>query len=1312
MNKMRNIRKRKTAKVIICLLISGIILSAGMVSLAAQEQPEVSRPESAAIGAPTVEGGDGEPTNEKKPNVQPAAADSGSGVSQSGQPETAAQTLGIATLEDLCKIGNDPVFPLDGAYELSEDIVGNGAAFRPIGSAQEPFTGELRGNGHCISGLTIAGDTAGLFSVLAGRVENLSVTDVSVHGATQAGVLAGQVKGSAAVENVYLSGSVTSGGVAGGLAGTIESAVGISSVQVAATIAGPDGMAGAIAGTCRIPAEAFHAVVWSDAYGAVTPFGQTSPQREGPFTIMTEPRQIDLQVGGKQEIKAPVSAPGLSFLRWENRSGAVALTTEDEPAATVTAIGETEEDSITAVYCNAAGRELRFKVPLSVHADEAASFVKNEGETTDLFSFFPTQLAVAEPVDDVFPTVLNAAAASPGATDTTPPDATLILSHLRHQDLRNEEAYDPWYTQRSYFWDTDTGGTLLEDGIVYRYSRLLAPEEIDYGVVSPASALQCFSVLMSDGESGLATKDFDGAASPYFEYYLSKTPLTEEQLKNVSWLPVKQYDTAYAYNGNSGHWIIYVRVADQAGNVTYLSTNGYTQDNEGPVISDVAYTAENETADGWAKSRTLSFRLEDPALEDGTPGFGLDETKVFIHNTMSSSSTAANLSAYGLECVKDADGVFRVKADILPVNSSFSVSARDIAVNPDFDGDFTGPNIKQNKGLVLDKIDSEAPKAENLAQTPTEWSRTKTITVSVRDIAMKMDWDAMIDEDGNFYSYPFPAADGEIDGSGIDEVFLSEDKNAGANDTDNIALSNALLLNASSPRTVSATVDHNGTYYLIMTDKVGNRAEVPIVVTTIDTKLPVVMGVTHTPSTTDNGYLSETDFTLHVTGITDEKETGVPGSVDELWYGTQNDVSKATRYGAYAANEASCSIPVTPPDGATTYYVWARDAFGNYSAPADTTIYKDTTAPTMGQPYTDPAGWTNKAEITLCVPDIQDAASGVEAVLYADHPIADAADGTAMTLSGSAATAVVSPAADDVYTYYFRAVDRAGNLDEEKQATVSIDRSAPTGSIREGKNVWQGFLDAITFGQYHRESTTFTIDAQEAQADDPGKASGIAEIDYCIRETDPKADTLVETLDQFLESSKDWQWIPYTLLSDVAVPIDPNAKRVIYARIADRAGNTTYISSEGLTFDSTPPQVEEIGTEIKDNMRTVTAKLTDELSGVDSAAVKYAQASDGTGEQKIATYDVQTGVYTFSVPADGSRWYLYASDRAGNAMEPVKIPDPSSGQSDHTGNGTPKTGDTAAPGWIYLSIGIAAAAVIVLAIVVMKKKKREHKVQK
>ena len=69
--------------------------------------------------------------------------------------------IGIYTAEDLDNVRND----LNGKYILMNDLDLAGAAFVPIGSSDEPFTGIFNGNGHVISGLIVDGsyDYAGLF---------------------------------------------------------------------------------------------------------------------------------------------------------------------------------------------------------------------------------------------------------------------------------------------------------------------------------------------------------------------------------------------------------------------------------------------------------------------------------------------------------------------------------------------------------------------------------------------------------------------------------------------------------------------------------------------------------------------------------------------------------------------------------------------------------------------------------------------------------------------------------------------------------------------------------------------------------------------------------------------------------------------------------------------------------------------------------------------------------------------------------------------------------------------------------------------
>jgi hypothetical protein len=75
-------------------------------------------------------------------------------LSESERQETVPEGwVGIYTVEDLDNIRHD----LDGQYILMNDLTfaDGDAPFTPIGSRQEPFTGQFDGNGHVIRGLTI-----------------------------------------------------------------------------------------------------------------------------------------------------------------------------------------------------------------------------------------------------------------------------------------------------------------------------------------------------------------------------------------------------------------------------------------------------------------------------------------------------------------------------------------------------------------------------------------------------------------------------------------------------------------------------------------------------------------------------------------------------------------------------------------------------------------------------------------------------------------------------------------------------------------------------------------------------------------------------------------------------------------------------------------------------------------------------------------------------------------------------------------------------------------------------------------------------
>ena len=128
------------------------------------------------------------------------------------------------------KIGKDPAYPLNGEYELAQDIDAtvtknwnNGAGFAPIGNWGNPFTGKFDGNGHKIKGLYINRPGAyglGLFCCIdsGGEVKNLGLEDVMVSGGNVVGGLVG-CNASATVSACDVTGAVSGGGGVGGLVG-------------------------------------------------------------------------------------------------------------------------------------------------------------------------------------------------------------------------------------------------------------------------------------------------------------------------------------------------------------------------------------------------------------------------------------------------------------------------------------------------------------------------------------------------------------------------------------------------------------------------------------------------------------------------------------------------------------------------------------------------------------------------------------------------------------------------------------------------------------------------------------------------------------------------------------------------------------------------------------------------------------------------------------------------------------------------------------------------------------------------------------
>ena len=130
----------------------------------------------------------------------------------------------ISTAEELKNIS------LDGKYALVCDIDLGGAEWTPIGTKENPFTGEFDGNGYTVSNFKITTGRAyvGLFGYNEGVIKNLGVENFTVNVSYGGNVYAGGLVGynSGDITNSYATGNVSatststgSAAYAGGLVG-------------------------------------------------------------------------------------------------------------------------------------------------------------------------------------------------------------------------------------------------------------------------------------------------------------------------------------------------------------------------------------------------------------------------------------------------------------------------------------------------------------------------------------------------------------------------------------------------------------------------------------------------------------------------------------------------------------------------------------------------------------------------------------------------------------------------------------------------------------------------------------------------------------------------------------------------------------------------------------------------------------------------------------------------------------------------------------------------------------------------------------
>ena len=163
-----------------------------------------------------------------------------------------------------------------------------------------------------------------------------------------------------------------------------------------------------------------------------------------------------------------------------------------------------------------------------------------------------------------------------------------------------------------------------------------------------------------------------------------------------------------------------------------------------------------------------------------------------------------------------------------------------------------------------------------------------------------------------------------------------------------------------------------------------------------------------------------------------------------------------------------------------------------------------------------------------------------------------------------------------------------------------MDTAAPAGEISIGTDKWASFLNTITFGFFFKETKEVKITADD-------DLSGVGKIEYYIANA---------ALSQAqAEAVSDWKTY------DSAFNLNPENKYVVYARITDKAGNITYLSSDGLVFvNLSVGYVTDIGVDsAKLNM-----KLSDSVrTEIKAAGFEYKKKADAdTAWTKVAADSV------------------------------------------------------------------------------------------
>lgn len=188
-------------------------------------------------------------------------------------------------------------------------------------------------------------------------------------------------------------------------------------------------------------------------------------------------------------------------------------------------------------------------------------------------------------------------------------------------------------------------------------------------------------------------------------------------------------------------------------------------------------------------------------------------------------------------------------------------------------------------------------------------------------------------------------------------------------------------------------------------------------------------------------------------------------------------------------------------------------------------------------------------------------------------------------------------------TYTFTPVDAVNYITATGFTGVTVvDTIPPTGEVTLSTNSWKEFLNNVTFGKFFKETQTLKVTAADS-------FSGVAKVEYA--ESSKALDLAA------VQAITDWKQMD----GSVSVTAEDAKRFVYYVRITDKSGNVTYLSSDGAEFDTSAPVITGISEGVTYHT-TQTVTVTDKNLDTVTLNGKTVTAPVSLPGNKEATYTV------------------------------------------------------------------------------------------